>query len=688
MTTAPDGATAGTAPGTRGVPVDEAADPTAREFAPEEPPLTEADRRQVRRHYGRVRAYFKLRPARYAAVQRRLNQARIGTTYDRYLASSVRYALVAGFVGLLLGTVLAAGLQVTGVLAALRSPVQFPGAIGAFAARNGTLLAGTVVALASAVTLGLGTWSLRVSYPRYVVGRRTRAVEVMLPHAIAYMYALSRGGMDLVEVVDSMADAEDAYGAVSEEFDTVRRDVEVFGADPTTALRNLRNTTPSGSLERFADDLLAVLDSGGEVTVFFEEQSKKYLREARDRQEDFLETLSLLSELFVFGFVALPLFVTVTLMIISFVGGQTLGAMAVLIYLALPAGMVAFLVVVDRLSAPYVQPEASVEDESEPTPDEETDDPRVRRYRRGRRGERLRALARRPLPALHERPVLSLVVTVPVALGLAAATVIGGYAEPSLAGVTGAPVTTTTLLVVVPLLVVAVPLSYLHERRRARRAAIVERFPDTLNVLSSANAMGVGFSDALALVSQQASGSLARELRKVHNDIEWNHDPRRALLSFAARLRVPHLSRTIKLIADGSRSSDDLSRILSVAAEDTRNRARLDDARRRAMDSYIAIVLIGFLVYLLVIVLIESSYLARFAELSAQQDATPGGPSLPITVTNVPVETYRALFFHSVLVQGFGAGVLAGKLADNDALAGLKYSIALVMLSVLVFVVV
>ncbi len=128
-----------------------------------------------------------------------------------------------------------------------------------------------------------------------------------------------------------------------------------------------------------------------------------------------------------------------------------------------------------------------------------------------------------------------------------------------------------------------------------------------------------------------------------------------------------------------------MSRILSVAAEDARNRYRLERARRRAMSSYLGIVIIGFFVYLMVVVLIDTSYLGPIAEHSADVPANSG---MPISFTQIPVDTYRALFFHSALIQGFGSGLLAGKLADNDVLSGLKYGIGLVAISAIVFVVI
>jgi flagellar protein FlaJ len=645
--------------------------------------FTAEERRQLRDHYGRVRTHFRTNAGRYGRIQRWLNQARIGATYDEYLAASVRYSMLATLLGAVFGLVLSWGLLQVGVLGTLRSPLQFPGDLGAYVTANRLLFAGGALTLVTASGLGFVTWWARVYYPRYLATERSRMIDLMLPYSITYMYALTYGGTNLVETVRAMADADDVYGEVANEFETIRRDMDVFGTDLVTALRNARNVTPSESMERFLDDLLAVLDSGGDPARFFDEQSDKYLREAKERQEYFLETLAVLSELFVFGFIAAPLFVIVTLMVISFLGGSTLLQMGALIYVVMPLAMVAFIVYVDVLSTPYVQPPGRLDlDEPDSSPSEAVlDDRRYANYARDRRRRWLRSLWRNPFETVRERPLTSLVVTVPLAALAAGVAVFQGWAEPSVAAFTARPVSTTTLLVVVPLLAAILPLSYYYERRQRRADAIVETFPDTLNVLSSANAMGVRLTDALGMVSRYSTGALSTELRQTRNDVAWNQSTRTALLSLGNRLKVPHLTRSLKLIADGGRSSDDLSRILAIAAEDSRDRARVERDRRRAMNSYIAIVAIGFLVYLMVIVLINGYYLAPFAEVGSEE----GAQNLPVSITNVPIETYRALFFHSVLIQGLGAGLLAGKLADNRLLAGLKYSIVMVVVAVAVF---
>ena len=72
---------------------------------------------------------------------------------------------------------------------------------------------------------------------------------------------------------------------------------------------------------------------------FLEDEARGYLEEASDAQEDFLETLAILSEVFIVGFVATPLFLVVILVVISLVGGQTIAQLTLLVYAVIPIGM-------------------------------------------------------------------------------------------------------------------------------------------------------------------------------------------------------------------------------------------------------------------------------------------------------------------------------------------------------------
>ncbi|WP_255148908.1 type II secretion system F family protein [Halorarius halobius] len=651
---------------------------------------TSDERAAYRERFGYLRTFFRSRPGEYAGYQQTLNQARVGAAYDEYLARGVRLAAAVGVVGLLAGVAVATLLAEVGAFGAVRNEVGLAAGVAAFLRANRVLVGSAVVTLATGTLFAAATWLGYRYYPRARVVTRTQQVNVTLPHAIVYMYALSHGGADLTTAVRSVADAEETYGEVAREFDQVVRDVDVFGNDLITALENVRNLTPSDSLESFLDDLLSVLESGGQVTPFLETQARESLEEAMDEQTEFLETLALLSEVFIVGFVAAPLFLVVILVVISLVGGQTLTQLSVLVYGVMPIGMAMFLVLVDTLSEPFRESSrvAAPDRTDHLTASPPEDDERLAAYRRVQRRDRLRDRLRDPLAPFRRDPPYVLALSVPAAVLVAVGAVVSGAATPSVDAMVAAPVVTTLWLVVAPLVVATLPLSYYHERRARRERRLARRFPDTLNILSSANKMGIGLTSGLALVVRSTSGVVAGELRKVRNDILWNHSTSDALRAFGARSRVPQLARTTNLLAEGVESTSDLSRVLTVAAEDARARYKLERARTREMSSYIAIVVIGYLVYLLVVLLLEANYLTPIADAARQQAEYGGGVESPLTFTNVPVATYRAVFLHSAVIQGFGSGLLAGKLSDDSVRSGLKYGLALVILAAIAFTVV
>jgi flagellar protein FlaJ len=645
-------------------------------------PLSDEEYRRFREEYGYLRAYFKARPQQNVRLQRWLNKSHMGTTFEMYLARSVQYALLAGLLGALLGALLTLLLSSMGALAGLESPISVGSELARVVSDNRLFVVGSALTLGGGGLFAGATWGARYYYPKLRMALRRQEINVVLPQAIVYMYALSYGGTSLFETLKSLADSRDTYGEVANEFEMVINDVELFGTDMFTAIRNARRLTPSEPLERFLDDLLNVLESGGDITVFLEEESETYLREAREEQRNFLETISLLAEVFVVLFVAAPLFLIVTLVVIDILGGNSIATVSLLVYAVMPLAMAGFILLVDILGQPFVPPEVTPAARPREAPSDQmvaTDSEQFDDYRRNRRLERLRDTLRDPRQLIRVNPLYSLAATLPLAALLVGIAVGSGVATPSLDALRTAPVATTTALFIAPFLVVAVPLSVFHELKRHREQAIAREFPETLNVLASANRMGITLTESLELISQWSTGITGEELRKVRNDIVWNHDVRQALLEFADRVYVPQLSRSMKLLAEGIYASGDLSKVLSIAASDTRNRSEMERARRNELTTYIAVVVIGFFVYLLVVLMLDIGYLQTLSRFEGAETAATG--NLILGFSDVPVQTYRAVFFHSALIQGIGTGLLAGKLGDNNALTGLKYGIALTVVT-------
>ncbi|RZV06320.1 flagellar protein FlaJ [Natrinema hispanicum] len=637
--------------------------------------------------YGRIRSYFKGRTKRYRALQHRLEQAHVRTTVDKYLAESAIRSLQAAGGGAVFAFVV---LTAVAVIAGRFDRV--PAVTGSTPME--TVMWAVLSISSIAIVCGGVTWGWVVHYrPRRLVSTRRSEIELGLPSAITFLYAMSGGGVDIITSIHALADEKAVYGEVADEFDLIAREMELFGNDLHTAIENTRDRTPSETLQQFLTNLLGVLESGGDVSRFLGEAIDEQTETAMQKQETFVDRLGLISEVFIAGFVAGPLFLIITLLVLGLLGGVSALEIAVVIYIVLPLSAVGFFLFVDlfahapRLTASTTADEqrqgiGHIGDGTSSVDETLADSERYRAYQQSQLRTRLRERLTNGIEYVKRRPAFGFTITVPLGVVLAAGAVLSGRVRPAATAIVAEPVMTTLWLVILPGLVTSVPVSVLYERNRRQERKIVDQFPDILETLANANRMGVTLTDAFNLVSKAGTGPLSDELTTVRNDIVWNHDPSKAFRRLAGRLPIPQVAPTLTIIAKGNRISSDLHEILEIAAEELQIHARMNAARRNEVGPYLAIVFIGSLVYLFIIVVLSVSFLDPMAAAaSSSPDAMEAGPA----TISIDVDVFRTIFFHSALIQSIVAGLIGGKLAENNLLSGLKYAIALSVLVTGVF---
>lgn len=637
----------------------------------------------LQRVYGRVRSHFRSRSDDYVGLRNALNAAHMPVPFDAYLVRAAFRAVAVAVVAAVVGGVLGVVLVRAGAFDAVVPPI--PRRLAALR-RYELPAAAAAGALVLGAAAGVGFWRYELYRPRAVAARRRREIDVMLPHAILFMYALSRGGMNVVEVFRKLGDADDAYGEVAREFAVTTTHTDVLNESLVDALRETRDRTPSDRLARFIDDALGVVDSGGDLAAFFETESDTYLEESRAEQRQLVETLALVAEGYISLLVAGPLFLLIILMVIGLLGGNTVGQIAATVYLGVPLGSAMVVLVIDYVFGPFAGSTWTLDDGRGPPP-EPPDDPRAKGYLRRKRLSAVLDRLRHPVEPFVRRPALSLAVTVPLTALVFGFLVVRGFVTVSPAALLERPVVETLELVVVPFLLVAGPLAVFQEINDRRRRSIRARFPETLSAIANVNEIGLSLSEAVGLVARRREDRLGRELERVRNDITWQGRVDGALARFANRLREPEISRTVKLLVEANRSSGDLHRTMAVAAADAVSQRQLRRERSQEVSAYIAIVAVGFLVYLGVLVLLDQFYLQGVAT-AVDSTGDPTDPGMARSFTGLDADTFRVLFFHSALVQAVCSSLVAGKLANNAVLSGLKLGIGFVFLTAAVFLVI
>src|SRR5208337_4775187 len=159
-----------------------------------------------------------------------------------------------------------------------------------------------------------------------------------------------RGGAQLMTIFRSLSDRSNIYGEVALEFRQIVRDADFFGYDVVTAIRHLSETTPSEKLKTFLEDLLSVIESGGDMAGFLSMRVRLYQEEARFEQRQFLNVLSIVAESYVTLFVAGPLFLIIIMVVMGMMGGQAVLQLSLVTYAIMPIGSLVFILLIDLIS--------------------------------------------------------------------------------------------------------------------------------------------------------------------------------------------------------------------------------------------------------------------------------------------------------------------------------------------------
>jgi len=303
----------------------------------------------------------------------------------------------------------------------------------------------------------------------------------------------------------------------------------------------------------------------------------------------------------------------------------------------------------------------------------------VRKIRRKSTG--IRYFLRSPGKVIREDPPLILCISIPPAIAVALA----GCAMLVRAGGWTALVTSPVVddIFLIATLIAIAPLAVLDTIDSIRKRRLETALPNFFRDLAGMYESGMTLPHAVRNIADGDYGALSPYVRRLENELSWNVSFNEALDHFGERVGTPLVRRSVDLINRATAGGGNVGEVLRAAARDTYNYADLAAERRAGMGIYVVIVIVAFLVFLFVIVVMEGSFLSTMAEAGSSLAGT--GRSLSGFGGDVDMDIYSRLFKHAALLQGLFSGIVAGQMGEGRAVAGLKYSLIMMVTAWAVF---
>lgn len=186
-------------------------------------------------------------------------------------------------------------------------------------------------------------------YPSYKVDKIKRNIELNIPYATTHMATIAGTGVPIYLVFRIVGGFEE-YGEIAKECRKIARNIEVFGYDTLTALSDSASETPSPSFKDLLWGVVSLIRSGGDLRSFLVEKAKMYMDNQKNLEEEYIDNLGLMAEMYTTIFVAGPVLFVVMATIMGSMGALPidLGLLfAIVIYLLLPVMSLGFILLIE-----------------------------------------------------------------------------------------------------------------------------------------------------------------------------------------------------------------------------------------------------------------------------------------------------------------------------------------------------
>jgi flagellar protein FlaJ len=168
------------------------------------------------------------------------------------------------------------------------------------------------------------TFFLIFIYPFSITQSRKRDIEANLPFALTHMAAISESGAPPLTIFKILSQFNE-YGEISKEAKEIARDVEVFGLDEITALKERVAKSPSSYLKDVLEGIVTTIQSGGSLKSYLIEESGKAMFEYAIKREKYNQVLSTYADIYTALLIAAPMIFIVVLAALNVMGGNLFG---------------------------------------------------------------------------------------------------------------------------------------------------------------------------------------------------------------------------------------------------------------------------------------------------------------------------------------------------------------------------
>jgi archaeal flagellar protein FlaJ len=200
---------------------------------------------------------------------------------------------------------------------------------------------------------------------------------------------------------------------------------------------------------------------------------------------------------------------------------------------------------------------------------------------------------------------------------------------------------------------------------------------------------GTPISKSILNLRAKDYGPLNPYIQKLANQIALGIPVQASLETFARDVRSSTVKRAVTIISESEKAGGKIEEILNSVVISVSQVELLKKERRASMYNLVVQGYIIFMIFIVIMLVLQFKVLPIAAQLSGTGDVGGGG-GIPVSLggfgSGEPVSADKLAepFLYLLIVQGLFVGLVIGKLSEGKIKSGIKHSFILVVLALLI----
>lgn len=235
------------------------------------------------------------------------------------------------------------------------------------------------------------------------------------------------------------------------------------------------------------------------------------------------------------------------------------------------------------------------------------------------------------------------------------------------------------LNVVGGLVAVVPPILVVYSRYKTSKE-IEQQFMVFIRDLTDAINSGMTLPMALSYCSKRNYMALSPHINSLASQVEWGIPFEKTLKIFSKKVPAITIRRAVTTIIEAYKVGGKISNTLSSIG---RSLLVIDKIKKERTASVHTQIITSYLIYFVFIFILVT--LQTFLIPALEVPITTPGISFAPEVETANKEMYTQSFINFIMIQGFFAGLVTGKMAEGSVIAGMKHSLLLIVIGYTIF---